>query len=321
MPGELAAVREFAAARKYDLVVAPGLSPQEANRYNVLADDELYRAFNELLASKDPGAFYAAYPFDVSPPTDDRPFFGHYFKWEQAGAVWEQLGKTWQPFGGAGYYVLVLMLAFAIAAAGACILLPLALRGLQGTAPYRGPALVYFAMLGLGFLFVEIPLIQQLILLVGRPTYALAAVLFGLLLFCGLGSLLSPRLPWRGALAAVMLLAAAYLLLLPDLFQAVLGLSLPARFAVGVLSLAPLGLAMGMPFPKGITWLGGAAPDLVPWAWGVNGAVSVVASVLAALVALSAGFTVVLVAGVACYGVALGAVFWASRAESVAKPR
>jgi hypothetical protein len=66
---------------------------------------------------------------------------------------------------------------------------------------------------------------------------------------------------------------------------------------------------MGMPFPKGIEWLERASPeraslDLIPWAWGVNGAVSVVASVLAALVALSAGFTVVLVAGAACYGVA-----------------
>jgi len=312
---ELAVVREFASTRKYDLVVAPGLRPEEANRYNILADDVLYRTFNALLTSQDRGAFYASYPFDVAPPTDDRPFFGHYFKWEQAGAVWEQLGKTWQPFGGAGYYVLVLMLAFAAITAGVLILLPLVLRRGQGMAAYRGPTVVYFAMLGLGFLFIEIPLIQQLILLVGRPTYALAAVLFGLLLSCGLGSLLSPRLPWRSVLVAVMLLAVAYLLFLPGLFQAALGLSLPARFAIGVLSLAPLGLFMGMPFPKGITWLGGAAPDLVPWAWGVNGAVSVVASVLAALLALSAGFTVVLAAGAACYGVALGTVYWAGRQQ------
>jgi hypothetical protein len=74
---------------------------------------------------------------------------------------------------------------------------------------------------------------------------------------------------------------------------------------VGVISLAPLGILMGMPFPKGIAWLERAAPDLIPWVWAVNGAVSVVASVLAALVALSVGFTVVLIAGALCYGVAM----------------
>ena len=74
------------------------------------------------------------------------------------------------------------------------------------------------------------------------------------------------------------------------------------------MSLAPLGVLMGIPFPKGIVWLERSSPNLIPWAWGVNGAVSVVASVLAALVALSAGFTVVLVAGVICYGVAMAAI-------------
>jgi hypothetical protein len=82
---ELAAAREFAKVRKFDLVIAPGLRPDEANRYNVLDDDVFYRTFNELLTSADRRQFYAAYPFDVTPPTDDRPFFGHYFKWEQAG--------------------------------------------------------------------------------------------------------------------------------------------------------------------------------------------------------------------------------------------
>ena len=84
---ELATVREFSAARKFDLVAAPGLRPDEAYHYNVLDDDVFYRTFNELLTSTDRSRFYAAYPFDVTPPTDNRPFLGHYFKWEQAGQV------------------------------------------------------------------------------------------------------------------------------------------------------------------------------------------------------------------------------------------
>jgi spermidine synthase len=321
---ELDAVREFAAARKFDLVALPGLRPEEANLYNVLPDDEFYRTFNDLLTSADRGRFYAAYPFDVSPPTDDRPFFGHYFKWEQAGEVWAQLGKTWQPFGGAGYFVLVVLLAFAVAAAGTLIVLPLAVRGVLSKEHQVNGAeqplshashltlkvlvysvLVYFAMLGFGFMFIEIPLVQRLILLVGKPVYALAVALFALLLFSGLGSLLSRRAPWRGALAALAIAALVYPLALPALFKSALGLSLIMRFVIGVMLLAPLGVLMGVPFPKGMAWLEQASPDLIPWAWGVNGAVSVVASVLASLLALSAGFSAVLIGGALCYGMAL----------------
>ena len=165
--------------------------------------------------------------------------------------------------------------------------------------------MVYFALLGLGFLFIEIPLVQRLILFVGKPVYALAVVLFGLLMFSGLGSVLSRRMPWRGALATLTIVALAYPILLPTLFRSALGLPLVARFALAVMSLAPLGVLMGIPFPKGIAWLERTSPDLIPWAWGVNGAVSVVAAVLASLLALSAGFSVVLVAGALCYGVAL----------------
>jgi hypothetical protein len=307
-------VREFSAARKFDLVATPGLRPDEANRYNVLDDDVFYRTFNELLTSADRRPFYAAYPFDVTPPTDDRPFFGHYFKWKQAGQVWAQLGKTWQPFGGAGYFVLIVLLVFAIVSASVLIVLPLAVRGVwrvecgaKGASRFTfhtSRTLIYFAWLGFGFLFIEIPLVQRLILFVGKPVYALAVVLFGLLLFSGLGSVISRRAPWRGTLAILMVVALAYPMLLPRVFQLALGWPLAARFAVGMMSLSPLGVLMGIPFPKGIAWLERSSPNLIPWAWGVNGAVSVVASVLAALAALSAGFTVVLVAGAACYGLA-----------------
>ena len=319
---ELSIVREFARARKFDLVAMPGLRPDEANRYNVLDDDAFYRTFNELLVSTDRRQFYAAYPFDVTPPTDDRPFFGHYFKWEQAGQVWAQLGKTWQPFGGAGYFVLVVLLVLAAVSAGVLTVLPLVVRRAKSELASRSSlfALAYFALLGLGFLFIEIPLVQRLILLAGKPVYAMAIVLFGLLIFSGLGSLLSRRMPWRGALAALMILALTYPMLLPVLFQATLGLPLGARLVIGVGLLAPLGILMGMPFPKGIAWLERASPDLIPWAWGVNGAVSVVASVLAALVALSAGFTVVLAAGAACYGLAVIVISSRSISDQISQP-
>jgi hypothetical protein len=312
-PGEVDAVRAFAADRAFDLIYAPGLRPDDVNQYNILPEDVYYQAFSALLNTRPDqrDTWYATYPFEVTPPTDDRPFFGHFFKWSQAPQVLAELGKTWQPFGGAGYFVVVALLVLAIAMAGVLILLPLVVArvriGLrtppQGSKPSGGAltALVYFGLIGLAFLLVEIPLIQRFILFLGHPAYALTAVLFTLLLFSGLGSLQAVHVPLRLALATLAALVLSLPWLLPNLFALTLGLSLGWRLGVTVAMLAPIGFLMGIPFPRGIHGLEREAPGLIPWVWGVNGAASVVASALAALLALSFGFRWVLMAGAACY--------------------
>jgi hypothetical protein len=309
--GELEAIRAFAAPRAFDLVYLPGIRPDETNRFNVMPEPEYERACLELLETRDREAWYRAYPFDVQPPTDDRPFFGHYFRWSQAREVLALAGHTWQPFGGAGYFVLLALLALATLAAGLLILLPLAVRVKIGRKQKLGATMGYFALLGLGFMFVEIPLLQRFILFLGHPAYAMATVLFALLLFSGLGSLISRCVPLKLALLSIPALIGGYALGLPALFEMTLAAPLWGRLVVAVLALIPLGLSLGMPFPRGLALLG-ESQTLVAWAWGVNGAVSVVASILAALVALSWGFSVVLVAGAICYLGAWGASMYLS---------
>ncbi len=298
---ELEAVRAFAAPRAFDLVYLPGIRPDEANRYNVLPEPDYYRACIGLLEAEDRDAWYRAYPFDVEPLQDDRPFFGHFFKWGQAPEVLAMAGHTWQPFGGAGYFVLLALLALALLAAGALILLPLAARRRVKREGPLGATLGYFALLGMGYLCVEIPLLQQFILFLGYPAYAMATVLFALLLFSGLGSLLSRRAPLRLVLILLPALVGGYALGLPALFEATLAAPMGGRLVIAVAALAPLGLLMGMPFPKGLALLERRTPAIVAWAWGVNGAISVVASILAALLALSFGFSAVLAVGAVCY--------------------
>ena len=297
---ELAAIRQFCQERGLDLVAMPGLREDETNRFNVLPEPVYFRAFQQLLT--DPEALYAAQPYDVRPPADDRPFFFHFFKWSQTQAVLQQLGRTWQPWGGSGYLVLIALLALAAVVSVALILLPLALGRRRQAAPGpRGRVLVYFGLLGLGFLFVEIPLMQRFILFLGQPIYAFTAVIAALLFFSGLGSLAAPRLSPRRALPLLAAAILLYPLLLPALFQALLGAPLAVRMLATVLSLAPLGILMGTPFPGGLAWLTRQAPGLVPWAWAVNGCTSVLASVLAALIALSAGFSWVLAGAAVAY--------------------
>ena len=298
---ELATIREFSRARSLDLVALPGLAEVEANRFNVLDEPVYYQAFRQLL--DDPADAYAEQSYDVRPPTDDRPFFFHFFKWGQTRAVLQQLGRIWLPWGGSGYFVLVALLAVATVTSGVLILLPLALskQGEGEKKGLRGRTLAYFGLLGLGFLFVEIPLMQRFILFLDQPVYAFAGVVASILFFSGLGSLAAPRLSPGRTLPLLVVVILLYPLGLPLLFDALMGASLGLRMLATILCLAPLGFLMGTPFPGGLAWLRERAPGMIPWAWAVNGCMSVLASVLAAMIALSAGFSWVLAAGALAY--------------------
>jgi hypothetical protein len=329
---ELHIIRDFADLRRFDLITAPDLQPSESNRYNVLPVDNYARLAQQVLA--DPAHVYESYAFDITPPTDDHPFFSHFFKWSQASEVLATLGLTWQPFGGAGYFVLIVLLAFSVIAALVLIVAPLMRphppapspeqergsesspllktsfafsgefhRGASHGLGVRSWIIAYFGLLGIGFLFVEIPLIQYTILLVGRPTIAFAVVLFALLIASGLGSLASRRMPWLISAAVLAILIALYPTLMRVLTNTILLAPSEVRVIVGALALLPLGFLMGTLFPKGIAYLDERAPMLIPWAWGINGATSVIAAIGSALLALTFGFTFVMACGAVCYGV------------------
>ncbi len=310
----MAQIREFAEQSAFDLVYLPGLEIEETNRFNILPEPEDFLAFRDLARSLDRNAFYRSYPYSVEPATDDRPFFGHYFKWSQAPQVFAELGMTWQPFGGAGYFVLLALLLIAVGLSGMVILLPVWItkhggiwkRGAVGTQsagrlPIRYP--IYFGLLGLAFLLVEIPLIQSFILYLGSPAYAFALVVFSLLASSGVGSLVGKRIRLPVGLALI----AFYLVLLqfirPLLVEKTLGWPIETRMALVFIVLAPLGLCMGTAFPGGIRWMvrRSGMQVWIPWIWAINGAASVISAILAALLSLSFGFGFVLRLGMFCY--------------------
>ena len=317
---ELAQVRAFADDRRFDLVWAPDISPDEVNRHSRMPQPLHHEAAAELLRG-DRQAFFRDYPFAIEPATDDRPFFFHFFTWEQTPEVLATLGRTWQPFGGSGYFILLAMLALVLLLSGGLIVLPLLLTSRQrrpdqdgGNAP-RLRVMAYFGLIGLAFLLVEIPLIQQWILLLGHPVYAFTAVVLALLVFSSVGSILSRRAWAQSSLAfgALVALAVVTPFATAQYVDAALGWPLVPRAAGAALLLAPLAILMGIPFPRGLAWLEGSASWLAPWAWAVNGCASVVSGVVAAILALSYGFTVVLLIGAACYAGAWAALPKTSR--------
>jgi spermidine synthase len=308
-PEQMEAVKRFSEEKRFDLVYYTGITPGEVNRYSVMEEPYYYDVYTELLSAEDRDSFYATYAFDVSPPADDRPFFFHFFRWRQTPEILRTLGKTWQPFGGSGYLVLIALLMLCLFASVTMILLPLLLVKSGGQQRHGKRLFLYFLLLGLGYLFVEIPLIQRFILFLGHPVYAFAAVLFSLLTFSGAGSLLSSRLPLRRSMVALLALVVCYPMLLPHLFGLLLGGQFLLRLGSAVIALAPLGFLMGVPFPSGIRLAGRVAPGLVPWAWGVNGCASVLSSILAVMLAISQGFSRVLLAGGAAYALALIVIY------------
>ena len=300
---EIDHLKGFCAERGFDLIYYQGMPVSEANRYNVLPDTLHHDTFRRVLSDADRETWLRQYAYEVSPPTDDRPFFFHFFRWNQIPSILQSLGKTWQPFGGSGYLILVALLVLAVLLSGLLIVLPLAVRSVP-TLPSFRHVLVYFACLGLGYLLVEMPLLQQFILFLGQPTYSFSLVLFSVLLFSGLGSLVSVRLPLRATLGLLLVVVLAYPLLLPRLFALSMGWSLPLRLLTAFLSLGPLGFLMGMPMPAGMRLLQKGAPRWIPWAWAVNGCVSVISSILAVMGAISFGSSRVLLAGAAAYALA-----------------
>lgn len=310
-PEEIAALRDFAEARSFDLDWFPGMAPKEANRFNILDRPYFYEA---ALALTGPEAevYIQRYKFNIAPSTDDRPYFYDFFRWRSLPELVRMGPQGTSTLLDMGYLILVATLVQATAMSLVLILLPLVIRRKKfgGTAPKLRIS-GYFLALGLAFLFIEIAFIQRFTLFLGHPLYAVAVVLAGFLVFAGLGSGVSGRLDRAragrrpGALSLVVLgiatVALVYLVILGPLFGVLIALPDWAKILISLALIAPLACLMGMPFPLGLARVGRESEDLLPWAWGINGCASVVASILATLLAIHFGFAVVVSLAVALY--------------------
>ena len=259
--------------------------------------------------------WYDTYPYDVRPISDDGPFFWHFNQFDDVLANFTKPIDRGDFEDSVGERVLLLLLGVSVLFATVFLLLPfLAIRSTWVALPHKARSALYFAALGFGFIFFEVTLIQRLTLFLGYPTYSLTVTLMSILIFTGIGALLSERwkrhprrvLPWL--LVAIVLLTVFYEWGLPPLTDALLALPLAARVPIAFVFLAPLGLCLGTFMPLGL----GAVADLtehkveyVAWGWAVNGFASVVGAVLSTILAMSFGFRTVLLVALGIYLVAL----------------
>lgn len=266
-------------------------------------------AFTDLIESSDPTSFSKNYAYNIAPVTDDAPFFFFTLKPEQ---LWRSIGEPgamdWKV--NLGVAVLAMLLLISFVAVLAFLIVPLILQKQRAGNP---ASLLYFVAIGLGYILVEITFIQRFVLFLGHPTYALTVVVFLMLLSSGVGSVVSKKwianpervwLPLLTIAAALMI----YVWILPPALHRLIGSPFAAKLAVSALMLAPLGFAMGTPFPAGLRALAANRAehgDSIEWAWAMNAASSVLGSVLAIVIAIQCGLNVTLICGAAAYLLAL----------------
>ncbi|MGZ8184477.1 MAG: spermine/spermidine synthase domain-containing protein, partial [Methylobacter sp.] len=311
---EISRLKQFCNERSFDLVYYPGISESEVNRFNVQQQPYLYQAVVALLGDRSQ-EFIDAYKFNIETATDNQPYLFHFFKWRTLPEILSLLGTGGSFLLESGYLLLITALVQAVIASLLLIALPLWLwksrLGIEPDSKNHLHLLVYFFSLGLAFLFIEIAFIQKFILILHHPLYAITVVLSTFLLSAGAGSYFSTKLSsstekyaFMLPMAAIALLSIVYSLGFETIAGFLLKTGSLSRYLLSIVLIAPLGFCMGMPFPMALAKISQSAPALIPWAWGINGCASVISAILATLIAMQFGFTVLIFLAVVLYGVA-----------------
>jgi hypothetical protein len=297
--GELAALHRVVDEMNFTVVLAPDTAPGSA-------------LLGQIANARDPvqlARVTAGLPVDLTPPNDNRPFF---FNQLPLTELWKN-GTQYRPLGGVvsgnaiASFTLILIIAVAVLIVTLVIIVPLrsAIRDASSRLAVGGSA--YFLLLGTGFMFVEIALVQRFSLFLGHPVYSLSIALFAIVLSTGVGSLLSERLrletPSQFAVWAALL--AAYIaclpLWLPGMLAGLEGMGILVRGTTTIAIIAPAGLLMGFGFPSGMRLVLRQNPGPAPWFWGINGAAGVLGSILAVAVGTTFGISASWYCGAVCY--------------------
>jgi len=290
---DLEALARVADEREFGFVYAPGIQGKND--------------FVEFFQG-DAAQFIDAYPFDLTPPVDDSPFFFQFGRWRDA-LPWS---TAWQdrPSLLSARLVLVAVLVQAVLFGAVALVLPMVVRRTKAAPAGRRAVATfgYFFLVGVAFMLLEVALMQRFTLFLGHPIYALALVLAVLLLSAGAGSTLAsnPRVQRhpQGVFVSIVGLTLLYAAILPWVQQVALGWAEGVRAVAAAGLIAPLGIALGIPFPLALARSIGTQGEGAGWAWAANGCGSVVGPILAVMLAIDLGFTAVLVIAAVTYGTA-----------------
>ena len=307
-PEEISNARNFCEQHAFDLAFYHGMPETQANQYNVLSQPFFYQGALSL-SSESYRQFLNKYKFSIEPATDDQPYFFYFFKWRTLPEVVSLVGRGGIPLLESGYLILIVTFIQAVLISIVFVVLPLYKHIRDNNVRWMRMAM-YFTILGFAFFFVEIAFIQKFLLFLHNPVLAVAVVLSGFLVFAGIGSNIASR--WQTgqaarylvitAVFAIVILGMLYAFVIPGLvFEPLIGASMSVKVAVSLALIGLLAIPMGMPFPLGLARLSEQAEKQIPTAWAINGCASVISAILATVIAIHFGFTVVVMLAVILY--------------------
>lgn len=306
-PADVEKAKQWAKEMQFDVVYAP----------DGTAIDPVIAS---LASGTNPAVAAASIPFNLTPPTDDNPFFF------QTMSLRHLFSPAAQSINMNTVNVLagLMLIASAVLTGGLlyfCVRIPYVMSSDKNAVRAASPLFLYFFCIGAGFMFIEISQIERLSIYLGHPVYGLSVVLFALLLSTGLGSFLSENILQKDSskypliVACAVLVMIGYAALSPMVLSATESLPTLQRIATAVAVLFPVGVMLGTGFPLGMRMTVARNEALSPWLWGINGAASVFASVLAIVVAMFAGITVSYLCGVTAYIGACAAAWLLTRSS------
>jgi len=306
---EIRNIKSFCSRMFFDLVYYPGMKPEEANRFNIVEDTAYYKNTGRIITEGP--RFTRSYLFNISPPTDNKPYFSYFFRPGTIPYLFKTTGKKWLFVVEGGYIVLFTTFIATVVIAGVFILLPPIVRRHQIEVG-RSKVVMYFSLIAAGYMFIEILLMQKFAKFIANPLYSNSTIIAALLVFSGAGSFFADRLgikQRRGALMQITASISVYLLCIlffsDRLFLLIVRASMALKLGMAVLLTAPAGFSMGFYFPAALSELREHSPYSLPWAWSVNGFLSVISSTGVVLAASNIGFLLTGSAAVGFYWLAL----------------
>ncbi len=313
-------IRLFCTAMLFDPAILPAIDLVERTRYNTIQETDFFTLLDGILSDrstspKDPldrvfdrNDIYERYGFDVRPTTDDRPYFSQFLQWKTLPYLRQIYGDRSLPFLEIGYLIVFVTFVQVFFLSLILIILPLFKIGWKSSG--KTWTALFFGMLGLGYMFVEIVLINQFTLYFGHPIYAAAAVISLMLISSGFGSYFSRQwsitnVTLRNITGAIVFMIIVYAFVLMPILIFTISLPFGMKIVLSLLLIAPPACVMGIPFPLGLRLLSQRHEDQIPWAWGVNGCLSVIATVLSLIASVELGFFVTMILSAGFYGTAM----------------
>ena len=291
-------IEGFIKSRQFDIIY-----PAQGSQEGFITGIDYRGMFAKLIDEKTRKAFIQNYPFDIEITTDDRPFFNYFLRLTKIQRIHEETGRKWAFFLLEGM-ALPFVLIFLILLSTCILLITICISKRQRPLITNHQSLFtpllffYFAAIGLAFMFIEVFFINKMVLPFGSPLDAFAVVLLTMLLSAGAGSIASGYIHekkigyYMGALVVL-------------LFISILFFKHIATNCLSLFVIIPISICLGLYFPSGINILCKEEKGLIPLAYAINGAFSIIAPPLASLIAVAYGSTILPVLSGCLYGLSL----------------